>query len=78
MVNKFGTFIKTVSQEDSDFYAEIYGKEEAAKFLGCKITSVSRDLGDGSVAFHWNAGDACSTSSMPTLSKTSICPTSEA
>lgn len=57
MVNKFGTFIKTVSQEDSDFYAEIYGKEEAAKFLGCKITNVSRDLGDGSIAFHWNAGD---------------------
>ena len=34
----------------------MYGKEEAAKFLGCKIKWFSRDMGDGSIAFHWNAG----------------------
>lgn len=55
MVNKFGTFVKTISQEDSDFYA-LYDKEQAEKFVGCKVTVVNRDMGDGSVANHWNAG----------------------
>jgi len=54
MVNKFGTFVKTASQADVDFYADMYGKEEAAKFLGMKSTVVNRDMGDGAVAYHWN------------------------
>jgi len=56
MVNKFGTYVKTVSQEDANFYGAMYGKEEATKYLGHKITWTSRDMGDGAIAFHWDCG----------------------
>ena len=34
----------------------MYGKVEATKYLGSKVTWTSRDMGDGAIAFHWNCG----------------------